>query len=226
MLDPFSDSFFDEFEQSFFGGNPFGNISPFFGGRSMLTPFFRSSGSLLGNMMGMMDQMQSEMVGMMEQVQSEMPTFMNNEPLLEQAEQYINQDIACTTALGDTIQMGQVFGQSTQMVTINGKTQNKKALKAIVRGSMAEGNLQLSATDEGIEQMVLMVNDQGEYREINVMVPGAVSSQHNRYSQPRSTGDGLLDAEVVPDSEYVLPPARQLSSRPSLPWPKRWTRET
>lgn len=120
--------------------------------------------------------------------------------LLEQAERYLNTDVACTTALGEPIQMGPVISQSSRSAAymMNGRQsrQQESMLQVSVRGSRQGGVVQIVATDSGIQNMVLQVMEEAGYppREINVQL----SSNDGRVGSNNSNGPpDVMDAEIV-----------------------------
>ncbi|KAL3917035.1 MAG: hypothetical protein SGARI_007814, partial [Bacillariaceae sp.] len=111
------------------------------------------------------NQMQSMMDrrrGMMAQANGD-PNFQKR--IVEQAERYLNNDIACTTALGGPIQMGPIISQSSrsQAYMVNGREsrQQENVMQVSVRGSQGGGVVRIVATDAGIQNAVLQLGEEG-----------------------------------------------------------------
>ncbi|KAG7353761.1 hypothetical protein IV203_003116 [Nitzschia inconspicua] len=149
---------------------------------------------------------------------SSITMMMANDPmfqrrLLEQAERLLNADIAITTALGSPIQMGPVISQSSSSSAyiINGRQtqQQQNQLQVSVRGSRLGGVVRIVATQDGIQNMVLSVVEQGGYpREINVRISDSKKTPSNNGSPsgPSSSPPDIVDAEIVDkDSDGTKP---------------------
>ena len=171
-------------------------------------PLFRSGRSLLSNPFTIMDDMRRSMM-MMERSWKGQHT---NQALLERAERYLNDDVACSTALGSNIETGSVYSSSSSsMSPINGQSRRRKELQVGVRGSMREGTLRLYATDQGIQEMMLdFVDETGDYREIQVQFPvedlfadeDRPPNGRRPATMSRNTpDDDVLDVEAIPDEE-------------------------
>ena len=130
--------------------------------------------------------------------------------IVEQAERYLNNDIACTTALGGPIQMGPVISQSSraQAYIINGREsrQQENMMQVSVRGGQTGGVVRIVASDAGIQNLVLQVGEEASGyppREINVQMsanPGGPPPPPSSSSSNSSGGPNIVDAEIVEDN--------------------------
>jgi hypothetical protein len=163
---------------------------------------------------------EEQMRSMMEQSRNMMarsdadPMFQRR--ILEQAERYLNADIACTTALGQPIQMGPIISQSSssRAYIVNGRRsrQEETMMQVSVRGSQGRGVVRIVAMESGIQNMVLQVADKGNGfppREINVQLSA------NTGGPPPSAGNSnneggpeIVDAEIVEHSNDSNRPVR------------------
>lgn len=103
--------------------------------------------------------------------------------LLQDAERYLNDDVACTDVLGGNIQVGQVVSQSSASSSFNGQSQQSRIqLRAQVQGSNGNyGMLHLVANENGMEQLSLQLQDG---RELNVRIPGGGAAPSPRRRGP------------------------------------------
>ena len=108
--------------------------------------------------------------------------------LLQEAERALNTDPACRDILGERIQIGQVFNQASSSSVINGRQEMQTELEFAVEGRRRQpGMVQLLATERGIEQMTLQVQDgAGGFREIFVAPPPYMRGRNSR----EAAGDG------------------------------------
>lgn len=97
-------------------------------------------------------------------------------PLLNDAERYLNDDVACRDELGDAIRIGPVYSQSSSTYSMHNQTRQVTRVQAWVQGvGDRTGSIRLEATERGIEQLVLQLQDErdGSYRDVYVRVPGS-----------------------------------------------------
>ena len=207
--DVFAD-FFEEadrmFDDNFFGG-----------GESMLSPFLGGGSRRRGNVLspfGMMDS------GLMKPFLSNMDDMVktqqdNVQELLNDAEWYLNQDTACMKAIGDFIKLGPVLSSRSSSTNINGRKTQSTKLQVSVQGSKGIGNIKLSATENGIEQLVLQVKNNGgmgRNQDIEVKLPNQNKNtndrrngnrvkkpdrQQNQMDQSQKNDSTFLDAEII-----------------------------
>lgn len=133
---------------------------------------------------------------------------MSQKRILENAEYYLNGDIACASALGTPVRIGPVISQSSSASScvINGRQmrQQQTELQVSVQGSHGGGVLRVVATEESrIQNMVLSVADRGGYpREIQVQLsPLCGEVNMNDGSTSSSTESKIVDAEIVSKNE-------------------------
>ena len=108
--------------------------------------------------------------------------------LLDEAEEYLNDDPACTQALGNDIRIDYIHSQTSSAAAAGrGPPLQTTKVEFNVQGSWGHGTVQLIATERGMEQVALLVPDQrGGYRQINV---GATRRARNEAE--------IVDAEII-----------------------------
>ena len=139
--------------------------------------------------------------------------------LLDTAERYLSEDVACTTALGgDPIVLGIVYSQSSSFSSVNGGPPVSRTTVSVgVQGQQKSGIVQLVASNDRIEQLVLEV----DRRQINVRLPR--DGQRGRYGS--TNADEIIDAEVVEDSDNNQLPwdnSYNENNENQLPWWQPW----
>ncbi len=157
----------------------------------------------------MMDLMMNNMImdpfsgfGMMNQMMDrfsfEIETRMNQdrvsiEGLLDDAYDCIRADPAVADMLGDRIQLGMPFAESSSSVTINGVRRNRLELVIPVTGSEGEGRVRLLAEQDGIS--LLEVNVGGRIIDVRV-------GKRSIYDSRNDIDDAIIDANVVDKQVY------------------------
>lgn len=112
--------------------------------------------------------------------------------LLRDAERSMNENIAYTKELGESIRIGPIFSQSSSSSSMNGQTRQVTRLHAWAQGSERTGSIRLEATERGIEELVLQMEDErGHYRNVHVRASNDTARKPNDSS--------ILDAEFEYD---------------------------
>ncbi|KAL3943249.1 MAG: hypothetical protein SGBAC_002694 [Bacillariaceae sp.] len=122
------------------------------------------------------------------------------EGIMDDARGYLVGDPAVSGLLGEPIQLGAPFSQSSSTSSINGQTQTRVQLAMSVTGSRLSGTVQVLATQDGIAQM--QVDAGGRRIDVNLLnrgsagsstVFGASSSSSSRISDD----DNIIEAEII-----------------------------
>jgi hypothetical protein len=118
--------------------------------------------------------------------------------LLNQCENIIASDLIARQELGEMIDMGRPFSQSSSTVSVNGVTRKQIEARFQVRGNRGGGIATLYASERGIENLILNVNG----RNININSSGPVSVQTEKTKaslgkNKRFGKDDIIDAELV-----------------------------
>lgn len=109
----------------------------------------------------------------------------------------LGDDVACQ-AIGEPIQVGAPFSQSSSTSIINGQKSVNIALAFPVEGSRSSGVAQAQANQNGITQLVLQVDG----RQINVSLSkrgtssGRVGKNHQTGGSKYDDGD-IIEAEII-----------------------------
>jgi carbon monoxide dehydrogenase subunit G len=130
------------------------------------------------------------------------------EEVMEDARGYLMGDPAVSGLLGEPIQMGAPFSQSSSTSSINGQTTTRIQLALPVTGSRTSGTVQIMATQNGIAQM--QVDAGGRRLDVNLTksagsgsstVFGGSSSSSSRFNK---NDDNIIEAEIIDkdDSKY------------------------
>jgi hypothetical protein len=123
--------------------------------------------------------------------------------VLQDARGYLLADPAITDMLGDSLQVGAPFSQSSSSTSINGKTRSRTQLSVPVAGPLGQGVAQIVATEDGIAQIqVQATSNQGRQRDINVnLTKSASSARPGRGGSFSSRGgkndDNIIEAEII-----------------------------
>ena len=150
-------------------------------------------GSLVGGMAQAMEEQQKQM--------SEM---------LDDARSYIVQDPAAVQLLGEPLEVGSPFSQSSSTMSVNGETRTNLQASFEVRGDRGSGVATIASSNGRIENLSLNVN--GRNMAIDVTRRGGASFQSTDSasswsgSPKRSDGIGknrsMSDDDVI-DAEFV-----------------------
>jgi len=157
--------------------------------------------------------------GMMQQRRMMMEEERILVPLLNDAERYLNDDVACRIELGDDIRIGPVYSQSSSTYSSqmhnNNQTRKVTRVQAWVHGEgrrTGSSSIRLEATERGIEQLILQLQDErdGTYRDVYVRLPGGGSSSRMmreddemmRSASRRRRKPIIEDPSTVLDAEF------------------------
>ena len=134
--------------------------------------------------------------------------------VLDAAQWYLNQDEACTSVLGPPIRMGRMISmQSTTASSSssssfdNGpRTRENMALQVVVQGSRLSGIVNIQATEYGIQQMILQVQeaDGRPWRDIPVRLlarPSDTATGRATNADAEEEAE-IVDAEIIPERDY------------------------
>jgi len=145
---------------------------------------------MMGKMMGPL--VSSAMSTMAESMAEQQKSI---EETLSQATMYLQSDEAVTRLLGPDPQVGAPFSQSSSTTSINGQTKTRLQIGFPVSGSRSSGMAQLSATEAGIERIVLQVDG----RQINVSLASSSSSRRKSFSggSSKNDDDNIIEAEII-----------------------------
>jgi hypothetical protein len=124
--------------------------------------------------------------------------------IMEDTQRYLVNDDAVTSVLGEPIQIGAPFSQSSSTSSINGKTQSRIELGMPVTGPIGSGVVRVLASQDEISQLQVEV----EGRVINVNLSGSSSSSSSSSSKRRSSSSGkfsssgsgkdnIIEAEII-----------------------------
>ena len=122
------------------------------------------------------------------------------ENVLDDARAYLLGDEVALQALGEPIQLGAPFSQSSSTSIINGQKSVNIALQFPVEGSRGSGVAQARANENGISQLVLQVNG----RQINVSLSrrGSPSGRVGRNHRTTSRNDDdIIEAEIIEENK-------------------------
>jgi hypothetical protein len=140
-----------------------------------------------GMMNQMMDRFSFEMEARMDQDR------VSIEGLLDDAYDCIRTDPVVADMLGDQIQLGMPFAESSSSVTINGMRRNRLEMVIPVTGSEGEGRVRLLAGEDGIFR--LEVNVGGRIIDVRV-------DKRSIYNSKNEFDDVIIDANVVDKQVY------------------------
>ena len=117
------------------------------------------------------------------------------QPLLEEAEDILNDDENCLNFLGDDIEIGPVFSRSTSETSINGNVRQETVLQASVQGSLyeeGEATVEIVAVDGGmIEEMLVQLEDGTE-----INLPGIAMDE--------AYYEDEMEEEILAQEEEIL----------------------
>jgi hypothetical protein len=117
--------------------------------------------------------------------------------IMEDTQRSLVNDDAVTSVLGEPIQMGAPFSQSSSTSSINGKAQSRIELGMPVTGPIGSGVARVLATQDGISQLQVEVGG----RVINVNLSGSSrkrrSSSSGKFSSSGSGKDNIIEAEII-----------------------------
>jgi hypothetical protein len=117
------------------------------------------------------------------------------EDLMEQARGHIRADPAVMAALGEPLQLQAPFSQSSSSTNINGQLTKQVQASFVVQGTMQQGIATLTATERGIQQISMKVNDG---RVLNV----SLSRRKDEMKRP-SLGKNPINKNDIIDVEFV-----------------------
>ena len=143
---------------------------------------------MMGSMVGPL--FSSAMSTMAESLAEQQKTV---EDYMSQARLCLQTDEAVVRLLGDPIQVGSPFSQSSSTSSINGQTTTRVEIGFPVSGSRGSGVAQLSATEAGLQRLVL----QAEGRQINVSLSSKPFQKFPRSKNDKNDDDGIIEAEII-----------------------------
>lgn len=112
------------------------------------------------------------------------------EDLMIEAKRYISSDESVIRLLGEPIQVGAPFSQSSSTSSINGKTTTNVELAFPVSGSMGSGIARLTASEAGVQRIDVQANGR--------TIPVDLTSSGSRFSSKRSSrDDDIIEAEII-----------------------------
>lgn len=117
------------------------------------------------------------------------------ESVIEDARAFIIGDDVALLALGEPIQVGTPFSQSSSTTIVNGQKATNIAIAFPVQGSRSSGVAQAQANQNGIVQLVLQVD--GRQVHVSLNKRGAhVGKNHLRKSY-EGDDDNIIEAEII-----------------------------
>jgi len=122
--------------------------------------------------------------------------------LLDDARMYIVSDQVAISELGEPIEVGSPFSQSSSTMSVNGKTKSSINASFEVRGTRGSGIATIDATDGKISSLSLNVNG----RRFNIDVTGGPKSTTVGGSAKRGSGLGknrVFNDDDIIDAEFV-----------------------
>ena len=120
------------------------------------------------------------------------------ETVLEDARAYLSADGQVIEWMGNPIQIGMPFSQSSSSTIINGIKQTRVELAVPISGGNGSGVARILATEEGIAQ--LQVEAGGRVINVNLSAPPRPNQQ---YMSNYDDDDGIIEAEIVDkDTKY------------------------
>lgn len=108
------------------------------------------------------------------------------ESLLNEARLYLEADDNVKNELGETVQIGTPFSQSSSSSNINGKTMSRVELAFPVTGSRSSGIAQLMSTGDGIQSLKLQTG--GRVIDVN---------RTKRRRRMPTDDDNIIEAEII-----------------------------
>lgn len=120
------------------------------------------------------------------------------EELLDDSRAYILGDSVAIQSLGEPIQLGAPFSQSSSTSIINGQRSVQVELGFPVQGSRSSGIATARATQSGISQLILQVDG----RQIQVSLakrgaPSKIGRNHVQGSFKSGDDDNIIEAEII-----------------------------
>lgn len=144
----------------------------------------------------------SSVAGNMAEAMEEQSRQMSD--LLSDARMYIVSDSVVIQDLGEPIEVGSPFSQSSSSMNVNGKTTSRINASFEVRGSQGSGIATMDASDGKISQLLLNINGKRVHINVTGMPKQTVSGSSSKKTS-RSGGLGknrIIDAEII-DAEFV-----------------------
>jgi hypothetical protein len=136
--------------------------------------------------------------------------------ILDDARMFIVSDKSATQVLGEPIEVGMPFSQSSSTTSINGKTRSSINASFEVRGNRGAGIATIEASNGNIDQMVLNVNGRNIYVDVRGTATGRSTKTiididtdtgtRTTTSSKRTSGLGknrvIKDDDII-DAEFV-----------------------
>ncbi|CAB9496228.1 expressed unknown protein [Seminavis robusta] len=141
--------------------------------------------------------------------------------IYDDAELLLEQDPACADILGLPLRLDHPFSKSSATTSINGDTQSRTELQLHVDGQWNSGLVQLVATNEGILNMVLLIDEegpQGGYHRINVNLDVTTALPPPIEGGPDQ--NIIMEAEILDDGAINTPLISGVEDRTdNIPFP-------
>ncbi len=131
--------------------------------------------------------------------------------ILDDAKMYIVSDKVAIQELGEPIEVGMPFSQSSSTTSINGQTRSSINASFEVRGSRGSGVASIEASNGNIDQLVFNVNGRRVYVDVRGKPSRTVVDVGTSSSSKRGSGlgknrvikdDDIIDAEFVEKKKY------------------------
>ena len=119
------------------------------------------------------------------------------EGIMDDARAYLLGDPAVSKLLGEPIQLGTPFSQSSSSSSINGQTQTRVELAMPIQGSKGAGTMRLLATQDGISQIELDVGGRRLEVQLANKKKGMSSSIGSSSPSKVNGDDNIIEAEVI-----------------------------
>ena len=142
---------------------------------------------MMGRMVGPL--MSSAMSSMAESMAEQQQTV---EEYMAQARMALQADEAVTRVLGEPLQVGAPFSQSSSTQSINGQTTTRVEIGFPVNGPRGSGMAQLSATQDGMQRLIV----QAAGRQISVNL-NAPRGGPRKFSSRNDNNDDVIEAEII-----------------------------
>lgn len=142
---------------------------------------------MMGSMVGPL--MSSAMSSMAESMAEQQKTV---EEYMAQARMALQADEAVTRVLGEPVQVGAPFSQSSSTQSINGQTTTRVEIGFPVNGPRESGMAQLSATQDGLQR--LTVQAAGRQISVNLNAP---RGGPRKFSSRSDNKDDVIEAEII-----------------------------
>jgi hypothetical protein len=118
------------------------------------------------------------------------------ESVMKDAKSYLAADPAVAQRLGEPIQVGAPFSQSSSSTSINGESSTRVDLAFPVTGPLGSGIARLSASDDKIKELQVEAN--GRVVSVDLLSKGRRRSTFpGSSSSSSSSADNIIEAEII-----------------------------